>query len=648
MGLSSPGIGSNLDVNSIVTKLMSVEQQPLATFDKEEASYQAKVTAYGSLKGALSSFQTTMQSLATATRFQAQAATTGDPSIFTASATAAATPGNYTIDVDHTAQSQVQASHGLASDRSASSTGTLQIKVGSGTAQNISIDSSNNTLAGVRDAINAANAGVTATIVNAGGTTPYKLVLNATATGSANTITVTNGLAAGGLHDEIATLAEVRGASDAALTVNGVSVSSASNSLANVVPGVTLNLLDSGSTTLTVARDNGAVESAISSFVQAYNDVNKTISSLTAYNAASKKGGPLLGDSTAQNLQTRIRATLGQALTGTGSSFTTLSQVGVSFQKDGSLAVDSAKLSKALASNFADVPALFAVQGKSANSLLSFVSSGAKSQPGSYSVNLTTAATHGSATAGGAPAVSTLIDGTNDGFSVVIDGVASGTLTLAHGTYNATDLATAVQTALAGASALTQNGIAATASFSGGKIVVASASYGTASTVATLAGSALAALGFSGSEIGSGTNVAGSFTLNGANYAAIGVGQLLTGITGSAAADLKIHYTGNATQITANPTVGLEFSRGFAARLAQFATEALDSSASLAGVAAGLAKSIASVDERRDNLTRRLGGIEARYRAQFNALDTMLANLTQTSNFLTQQLSALNRINSNK
>ena len=114
-----------------------------------------------------------------------------------------------------------------------------------------------------------------------------------------------------------------------------------------MIPGVTLNLLKSGSTTLTVAQDTATVQSAINSFVQAYNEVNKTIANLTAYNAASKQGGPLLGDSTAQGLQSRIRAMLGQALTGTGSSFTTLSQVGVSFQKDGSLAVDSTKLAAA-------------------------------------------------------------------------------------------------------------------------------------------------------------------------------------------------------------------------------------------------------------------------------------------------------------
>lgn len=642
MGLSAPGIGSNLDVNSIVTQLMSIEKRPLTLLDKEEASYQSKVTAYGTLKGAMASLQSAMQGLATATRFQAQVAAPADPTVFTASTTNAATPGSYTVDVGLTAQSQVLAATGVASDQNASSTGVLQIKVGSGATQSITIDASNNTLAGVRDAINSAHIGVTATIVNAGGATPYKLVLNADATGATNTLVVTNGLAAGELYDAIASLAEVRVARDATLTVNGVAVTSASNTVASVISGVTLNLLKSGSTTLTVTRDSASVQSAVNTFVQAYNDVNKTIANLTAYNAASKQGGALLGDSTAQGLQSRIRAMLGQALTGTGGSYTTLSQVGVSFQKDGSLTVDSTKLAAAISTNFADIPAVFAVHGKSSNSLLSLASSSASSQAGSYVVTITAAAARGTATAAGAPAASTVIDGTNDGFSVTIDGVASGALTLAHGTYTATQLAAALQTSITGATAFTSAGIAATATLSGGKIVLASASFGTASTVASIAGTALTALGFTGSESGSGTNVAGSFSLNGSPHAAAGSGQFLTGVAGSAAADLKIQYSGNAAQVAAGPTTTLDFSRGFAARLAALATDVLDSAGALAGRSSGLAKSIANVGQRRNGVNQRLLDTEARYRAQFSALDTLLSRLNQTSSFLTQQLASIN------
>jgi flagellar hook-associated protein 2 len=118
----------------------------------------------------------------------------------------------------------------------------------------------------------------------------------------------------------------------------------------------------------------------------------------------------LIGDSTVQQLQSRIRSTLSNALAGTGSSLTTLSQIGISFQKDGSLALDSAKLTKAMNSNFPDLAALFGVQGKSGNSLLSFVSSGADSKPGDYQVNITAAATQAAAVAANAAAGSTLID----------------------------------------------------------------------------------------------------------------------------------------------------------------------------------------------------------------------------------------------
>ena len=564
--------------------------------------------------------------------------------MFTASANNAAAPGTYSVDVGVTAQSQVLAASGLASDQNASSTGTLQIKVGNGSVATLTIGASNNTLAGVRDAINAAHAGVTATIVNAGGATPYKLVLNADATGSANTIQVTNGLAAGELHDAIGSLAEVRAARDATLTVNGVAVTSASNTVSGVISGVTLSLLKSGSTTLTVARDGATVQSAVNTFVQAYNDVNKTISGLTAYNASTKQGGPLLGDSAAQGLQARIRATLGQALTGTGSSFTNLSQVGVSFQKDGSLTVDSTKLASAISSNFTDIPAVVAVQGRSGSSLLSLVSSAAGSQPGSYIVNISAAATHGAATAASAPAVTTMIDGANDGFSVTIDGVASGALTLAHGSYTATELAAAVQTALSGAAALTQSGVVPTVTLASGKTLITSSSYGAAATVSGAAGTALAALGFDGSESGAGIDVAGSFSLGAAPIAATGSGQLLTGIAGTAAAGLKVQYTGNAAQVAASPATTLNFSRGFAARLAQLATDALDTTGALAGRTTGIAKSIANVGQRRDNLNTRLLDIEARYRAQFTALDTLLSNLNRTSSFLTQQLAALNTI----
>jgi flagellar hook-associated protein 2 len=186
----------------------------------------------------------------------------------------------------------------------------------------VTINPSNNTLAGVRDAINAAGAGVTAAIVNDGSASPYRLVLTAGSSGAANTIQVTNNLAAGELHDAIAGATQVSAALDAELTVNGVAVTSASNTVVDAVPGVTINLVGDGTTTLTVARDSAALQAAAGAFVKAYNDVNTTLAGLTAYNATTKQGGVLLGDATVRSIQSQLRSTLSQALSDTGGSLT--------------------------------------------------------------------------------------------------------------------------------------------------------------------------------------------------------------------------------------------------------------------------------------------------------------------------------------
>jgi flagellar hook-associated protein 2 len=642
--LASPGLGSGLDVNSIVSKLMEVEQRPLAALDTKEARYQAQLTAFGSLKGALTALQGTMQNLSAATRFQGVTAKAADPAIFTATAAATAAAGTYTVSVANVAQSHVLAAGGVADMHTASSTGTLTLQVGSGAAVQVTLDASNNTLAGLRDAINAAQAGVTATIVNDGSASPYRLVLTAEATGAANTIQVTNNLTAGELHDAVAASGQVRPPLDAALTVNGVPVTSATNTVTDAVAGVTLNLLKDGATTFTVSRDTAAVQAAVASFVKAYNDVNTTVASLTAYNPATKQAGALLGDATVRHIQTRLRSTLTQALSDTGGSLTVLSQAGVSFQKDGSLALDSAKLTAAINDHFPDLASLFSVQGRSTDALMSFVSSTSATQTGAYQVTLTAAATRGAATAANAAAASTVIDGTNDGFSVKVNGIASGALVLAHGTYTQTQLAAALQSAINGAEPYTDAGLSVAVSVAAGRLAITSQTYGAVSGISTVAGTALAALGFDGSETGTGTDVQGSFVLGGVGMTAVGSGQVLSGVAGTAAEGLRMRYTGTPGQMTANPVSTFTFSEGFAVRLYDFATATLATDGTVAGRTSGINSSIKDLGTRRDAIVRRLELVEANIRAQFTALDTLVARMNSTSSFLTQQLAGLAKL----
>ena len=197
MGITAAGAGSNLDVNSIVSQLMAIEQHPLTLLSQREADYQAKLSAYGALKGAFSSFQTAMQGLSDPAQFQSVKATVADESILTAAGdgTGKAVPGSYSVEVQQLAQQQKLSSVGFSTPATVVGSGTLTIQFGtyesgsntftvngSKSAQTITIDPSNNTLSGVRDAINSANAGVSATIINDGA--GNRLVVTAKDSGS--------------------------------------------------------------------------------------------------------------------------------------------------------------------------------------------------------------------------------------------------------------------------------------------------------------------------------------------------------------------------------------------------------------------------------------------------------------------------------
>lgn len=528
--ISSPGVGSNLDVAGIVSKLMAVESQPLTQLQKKEASFQAKLTAYGTLKGALSSFQNAISGLADASKFQTLNATSSDSSVLTASASGAATPGSYQVTVAALAQSQTITSAGRASSTDSIGSGTtttLTFEFGaisggslaSGTYTGASftqdaaqasgtvvITNENNSLQGIRDAINTANIGVTASIVNDGSANaPYRLLLTSNSTGVSRSMKIT--ASEGGdvdisnllSYDPAGTqnLTQTNAAQNASLTVNGLPVISTSNAVNGAINGVTLNLSKTGSSTLNVSNNSAAITSSVQSFVQAYNSINTTLNTLTRYNATTKTGGILLGDASIQAIQTRIRSTLSTALSGIGgSTLTNLSQVGLGFQKDGTMTLDTAKLQSALASNFGDFSSLFAAYGKTTDSLVSYSSGTAKSQAGSYALEVTSLATQGK-TVGSAKATQAvltgsaiadlnIVAGTNDMLEVTIDGGAPVKVTLTAGSYaDAEALAAQVQAdinAALSAAVPAQNG-QVTVTQTDGKLAITSNAFGAASSV---------------------------------------------------------------------------------------------------------------------------------------------------------------------
>ncbi|MHB0985921.1 MAG: flagellar filament capping protein FliD [Sulfuricella sp.] len=663
MALSSPGIGSNLDVNSIVSQLMSIERQPLTALDRKEAGYQAKLSAYGTLKGALSSFQNSVRALSDVSKFQSVKATPADATVLGASASSIAVPGAYSVEVSKLAQSQKLAAVGQASTTSAIGIGTLTFDFGTisgGTfdavtgkytgaaftsngagVKTVTIDASSNSLTGIRDAINSANIGVSAAIVNDGGTSPYRLALTSTSIGKTNSIkiSVAGDAALSTLlaHDPAATqnLSETATAQNAEFKVDGVAVSKTSNSVSDVIQGVTLSLLKTNvgaPTVVTVARDTASVTTAVNAFVKAYNDVNKTLGDLSAYNATTQQAAILQGDSSVRSIQSQIRNTLTSTLAGIGGSYTTLSQIGVSFQTNGTLAVDSTKLQSAIGTNFNDIASLFAATGKATDSLVSYSSGTANTKPGAYALTVSQLATQGKVV--GSAAAGLTIDGTNDTLSVIVDGV-SATVTLAAGTYTAAALATEVQSKINGASAFATAGISVAVTQASGTMTLTSNRYGSASN-ASVAGNGAANLLGATPTATTGVDVAG--TINGA--AATGSGQYLTGATGIDAEGLKVLVSGGA--LGSRGTVN--YSQGYAYKLDKQADSLLSSTGPISSRTDGINQTIKDIGNRREVLSRRMANVEKRYRAQFTALDTMISSMTRTSNFLSQQLSNLPKI----
>lgn len=652
--LNSPGIGSGLDINNIVGQLMEIERRPLTTLAGREARQQAQLTAFGSLKGSLSTFQNSISALTDPAKFTAATANFSDKAVATVSASSSAIAGNFSVEVQALAQAQKLRSENFTSPNATIGSGSLSIQFGTYSdgnftlnpekaAQSITISPNQASLVGVRDAINNADAGVSASIINDG--SGDRLVIASKDTGLSNALKITvtdddsnntdntglSRLAFDASTGGIANLTETVAAANAALVIDGIPISKASNKISDAIQGVTLELLkaDIGSTkTLTVARDNASIQSNIKSFVTAFNDLNKTITNLSRFDATNNRASVLTGDATLRSIQTQLRGVFNTFLSTAGGGLTTLSDIGVTFQADGTLKLDENKLSAVLTDSTKDISTLFAAVGKPSDSLVSFVSATPDTQNGSFALNITQLATQGS-TIGSNAAALTITTGVNDTLNLDIDGV-SASIILADGNYTADSLAAEIQSKINGASALSSASISVTVTHSAGVLNLTSDRFGSESTVSITGGNAETDLFGTPIET-NGVDVAG--TIGGA--IATGTGQILTGSGDSNGLALQI----NGGTTGARGTI--DFARGFADRLDQLVENMLENDSLIDSRIDGINASIKDIDTQRISLNRRLEDTERRFRAQFTALDTLVANMTQTSNFLQQQLASL-------
>jgi flagellar hook-associated protein 2 len=368
--ITSSGIGSGLDVAGIVQQLVAAEGQPVeARIARQEARVQAELSAFGSLKSALADFRDKLGLMKNLNTFLTRKAVSGNEESYTAAVGASAQPARYSIEVVQLAQAQKLASGAFESSDAVVGTGTLAITVGA-ESFSVEITEENQTLAGIRDAINTAldNKGVAATIVNADAGS--YLILSAGDTGVDNAITVVPDGGDGGLAtlsydpgNGLAGLTESVAAQDALVRIDGLDVGSSGNTVAGAIDGVTIDLVTAVPgeiSTLNIENDEAAVRQTITGFVESYNKLVETFDKLTSYDSTTTTAAPLLGDAAVRGIRDRVRRELSAAVGGLDAPFATLGEAGIELQLDGKLEISDDRLSTVLGSDFSRFGQLFA------------------------------------------------------------------------------------------------------------------------------------------------------------------------------------------------------------------------------------------------------------------------------------------------
>ncbi|MBC7699407.1 flagellar filament capping protein FliD [Aquabacterium sp.] len=386
--ITSLGIGSGLDANTIVTKLVALESQPITNLQTASDKLQTKISAYGQIQSAVSSVRDAARKLTSVDLWGATAAASADATAVNATTSAGAQIGTYSIDVTALAKPQsVVTKTSLASGASTLGSGTLTLDVGTWTGTSFAAKSgatpvtitvaATDTLANIRDKVNSSNSGVKASIVT--DSSGSRLVMQSATTGEANGFRVTvadagdgNDIDNAGLsalaYDPGSTTAGTslsQGAADAEATINNVPIKSATNTLSEVVSGLSITLskvtssptITTGPITITVSQDTATITKAVADFATAYSSMATLLKANTKYEESSKAAGVLQGDSGALSVQNQFRSILGNS-SAASTTFDTLSSVGLEIQTDGTVKVNSTKLTSALG-NLAEVKKLF-------------------------------------------------------------------------------------------------------------------------------------------------------------------------------------------------------------------------------------------------------------------------------------------------
>ncbi|MEI6896499.1 MAG: flagellar filament capping protein FliD [Psychromonas sp.] len=670
--VTSTGLGSGLDINSIVTAIVDAEKDPaLKKMLKASAEATAKISAYGTLNSALSDFQDSFQKLTYNSTFSAATASSSDSSVVEATLGIGAATGSWSFEVKQLAQAQTIVS---SSDNSypeataAIGTGVISFSYGTfeddGTfsinpnkaIETLTIDASNNSLDQLRDAINEGDYSVSASIIDDG--VNYRLVLANKETGAENSLQLTvvdddgDHLNASGLSSltysaDVKHMDQTSVAQDASIIMNGVDINRPSNDIANVIEGVTLNLGGVTKTgenvSLTITKDISGVEEQINAFVENYNGTIKQMNALTSFGGESGTNGALNGESAVRNIENQMRSLLNASMTHLDGPIKSFADLGLITKRDGTLEVDTTRFNNALNNSMDSVADFFTSSGGASDSFVEFTGNSSLTVAGTYDLSVTKLATQGQLT-GTLYSVPITINDSNATFSMRLDGHQSGDIILASGTYQTIEeFSTELQSKINSDTNFVKNDLNVSILADMGKLSIVSNNYGSVSTVAITA-IADDVFGFSVGGGVNGENVAGLID----GIVASGHGQGLLAKNGDS---IGLRILVKDGDLGARGTV--TYSDGMSSMLDAMLDGIIDnnisssdgdvnnSTTTIDTTTDSLHKKINQLDEQEEILLYRMDKLETRLYKQFNSMDRAVSNMDNLKSYLKSTLDAL-------
>lgn len=674
--IKSLGAGSGIDTTGIVKQLVEIERAaPQGRLDAKREKAEAQISDFGLMSAAMDKLKSAVTALTAKEGLFSKSAsyTSSDALVPTKLATNAQT-GTYTMEVRALAASQSLSFAPLASVNDAVGEGVLNFNFGqwnrdgsgnptdfvAGSAADnfsITIDSTNNSLNGLKDAINKAGKGVQASVIFDG--TGYRLVVTAPSgatrelqiqaeeAGDTPTNADSSGLSRFAFNENIANLTNVekqKGA-DAQLVINGLALTRSTNTITNVVEGLTLDLLKASPgelVTVTISDDKNFAEEKIRGFVEAYNAFLEETKPVFSFNKEEEKWGSLANDSLAKSVLSRFRSVIASAVPGLNdANYTALTNLGIRTQLDGSLSINENDLRKAIDNNFADVQKLLSPHTNSSTGDVTVNSFGKQTQAGSYDVVITTQPRTGYFTGGELDAAVTFPNfdatGKSYSFELNVNGIKTNAIEIpADKTYaTSAEFLSTMQSAINADSNLRDNGITVVVTHDAdtNKISITSTRYGTSSWVDVVASSddAAADLGLAVGSGARGVNVAG--TVNG--VPGFGLGNVLLPKLGEKAEGLSMIIGENAT------TAKVNFSRGFAGQMEELLGQFLQTNGLFNDREKILERQLVDFDDQETRLERRMTAYQERLMQQFIAMESILNGLNSQGGFLENLIDSL-------